>query len=75
MAYRTTYHRDGTVTVWDVYQAAWVRTSTPTDQLLATLDADERERVKRHVSGRLIAQARAQGRRKTRAVSIFLAHR
>lgn len=23
--YRTTYHRDGTVTVWDVYQQQWRR--------------------------------------------------
>jgi hypothetical protein len=35
--YRSTiiaYHRDGTVTFWDVSSRAWVRTANPTDQQL-----------------------------------------
>lgn len=48
--YRTTYHRDGTVTVWDVYTQQWLRTSRPSDQILASLPAEERERVRRHVA-------------------------
>jgi len=46
--YRTTYHRDGTITVWHVYLQRWVRTSQPTDAVLATLSPAERDRVIRH---------------------------
>jgi hypothetical protein len=46
--YATTYHRDNTVTIWDVYQQAWVRLSHVTDHILHTLGDAERERVKRH---------------------------
>jgi len=52
MNYRTTYHRDGTVTVWDCHQQRWRRTGNPSDQLLASLAADERERVIRHTKER-----------------------
>ena len=45
--YATTYHRDGTVTVWDVYRQQWVRTSRPSDQVLAACSSD-RARIKRH---------------------------
>lgn len=45
--YATTFHRDGTVTVWDVHQQQWVRTSRPSDQILASCSSD-RERIKRH---------------------------
>ena len=45
---RTTYHRDGTVTVWDVYTQTWTRTGRPDDEVLASLDSDERDRVIRH---------------------------
>lgn len=48
--YRTTYHRDGTVTVWDVYSQTWTRTASPSDQILASLSQSERERVMRHVA-------------------------
>lgn len=46
--YRTTYHRDGTVTVWDVYTQSWLRTAQPSDKVLASLSPKERERVKEH---------------------------
>lgn len=45
--YRTTYHRDGTVTVWDVYQQQWVRMAARdvSDRMLSTFDASERARI------------------------------
>lgn len=46
--YRTTYHRDHTVTVWDVYTQQWLRTGSPSDRLLASLSEAERARVIRH---------------------------
>ena len=48
--YRTTYHRDGTITVWDVYTQSWCRRlpagRVPT-QILATLSDRERARIAR----------------------------
>lgn len=49
-AYRTTYHRDGSVTIWNVYTQSWLRTSRPSDRLLSSLMFEERERVTRHIS-------------------------
>jgi hypothetical protein len=48
-AYRTTYHRDGTVTVWDVHQQAWtrVRADRIGDAVLASLSDAERRRISR----------------------------
>ena len=48
--FSTKYHRDGTVTVWDVYAQQWTRTAAPSDEVLASLGAKERERVRRHVA-------------------------
>ena len=48
--YESTFHRDGTVTIWDVYQQTWKRGSKFSDQVLASLDATERERVIRHTA-------------------------
>lgn len=45
---RTTYHRDGTVTIWDVYAQSWTRTRHPSNAILASLDRRERKRVMRH---------------------------
>lgn len=47
--YRTTYHRDGSVTVWDVYRQTWrrLRADEVADALLATLSARERARIAR----------------------------
>lgn len=47
--YATTYHTDGTVTVWDVYSQQWLRRiGRPNDRILASLSPEERERVIRH---------------------------
>lgn len=46
--YRTTYHRDRTVTIWDVYSQSWNRTGKPSTAMLATLMPEERDRVMRH---------------------------
>ena len=48
MNFKTTYHRDGSVTVWDVYSQQWIRTKRPSDQVLASLDNKERQRVINH---------------------------
>lgn len=47
--YPTICHRDGTVTLWDVYQQSWTRTSDPTDEQLSAMGRGERERVRRHL--------------------------
>ena len=46
--YATTYHRDKTVTIWDVYSQHWVRTARPSDRILATCSEPERQRIIRH---------------------------
>lgn len=48
--YRTTYHRDGTVTVWNCYAQSWMRAGAFSAYLLATLSPQERGRVLRHLS-------------------------
>ena len=48
--YATTYHRDGRVTLWDVYKQQWITTSRVRDEVLASLPADERQRVIRHLA-------------------------
>jgi hypothetical protein len=50
VSYRTTYHRDGTVSVWDCYAQSYTRTASPSAQLLATLSPSERVRVLRHTA-------------------------
>lgn len=47
---KTTYHRDGSVTLWDVYQQQWVRSSAFSDEVYASLGAGERARVLRHTA-------------------------
>jgi hypothetical protein len=49
--YATTFHRDGSVTIWDCYRQQWHRTANPSDKLLATLGSNERERVMQHTTG------------------------
>lgn len=49
--YATTYHRDGSVTVWDVYAQQWLRTDNPSARVLASMSRKERERVILHCSG------------------------
>lgn len=46
--YRTKYHRDATVTLWDVYQQQWIRTARPSDRQLASLSSKVRARVIQH---------------------------
>ena len=46
--YRTKYHRDGSVTVWDCRLQQWVRVSRLDDGLSATLMPEERARIERH---------------------------
>ncbi len=45
--YRTTFHRDGSVSFWNVYQQQWVReqASQVSDQDLASMSNSDRERV------------------------------
>ena len=49
-AYKTTFHRDGSATFWDVYTQSWTRTGSPSDEQLASLPAADRERVQRHTA-------------------------
>ena len=46
---RNTYHRDGTVTYWSVYEQIWRRLPAAeiSDQTLATMSASERRRIER----------------------------
>ncbi len=48
-AYATTYHRDGTVTLWDIYAQQWARLAVEriSDETLATLSHAERARIAR----------------------------
>ena len=47
-AYSTTFHRDHTVTIWNVYNQQWERTARPSDRVLASLTPEERHKVTRH---------------------------
>lgn len=47
-AYDSTFHKDGSVTVWDGHNQGWIRTSNPSDRLLSTLSTEEREKVEAH---------------------------
>jgi len=46
----TTYHRDGTITVWDCIQQQWVRGDNPSDDLLATMPRYERSAAIAHLN-------------------------
>lgn len=48
-AFATKFHRDGTVTIWNVYEQGWVRLAAGkiSDRLLATLSEAERKRIAR----------------------------
>ena len=45
--YKTKFHRDGTVTIWNVYAQAWQRHQADliADSVLATLSDSERARI------------------------------
>ena len=61
-AYTTRYHRDGTVTVWDVYQQQWTRSAAAAVQadsrVMASLTDRERERITAMASGRTVTEHR-----------------
>jgi len=48
--HKNKYHRDGTVTYWDVYQQRWMRLHAMLikDRILATMNDAMRERIARH---------------------------
>ena len=50
--FRTKFHRDDTITVWDVYSQSWTRldASQVPDEILASLSAGERRRIARMVA-------------------------
>jgi len=48
---RTIYHRDHTVTVWDIYSQTFARLARVPDHILATLTERERARITRHTGG------------------------
>ncbi len=48
---KTTYHRDRSVTIWNVYTQQWEHTATPSDRVLASCEQDERAKILHHVSG------------------------
>ena len=45
--FKTTFHRDGSVTFWNVYTQLWETcdSSSISDSILASLPANERERI------------------------------
>ena len=49
-AYATTYHRDGSVTFWNVNTQQWQRTSNLSAVPMATLSDSERAKITRHLS-------------------------
>jgi hypothetical protein len=46
------FHRDGSITVWDVYAQGWtrVRAARVGDAMLSTLSDYERTRIARHAA-------------------------
>jgi hypothetical protein len=48
--FATVYHRDQSVTIWDVFAQSWLRLSTVPASILATLPKSERARVIRHTA-------------------------
>ena len=45
---KVTFHRNATITAWDVFSQSWTRTSPPSEALLASLDEPTRSRVRAH---------------------------
>lgn len=48
--YASTLHRDGTATVWDVYDLQWHRVRRLGDAQSASMESADRARVQRHLS-------------------------
>ena len=49
--YKTKFHKDQTVTIWNVYTQQWERTANPSDRVYASLNRDERADVEHHCAG------------------------
>jgi len=68
--HRTTYHRDGTVTVWDVYRQQWWRSDAlkiyQDHQVMASLNSHERARIEAIAHGMTLTAAKAMARRLVR---------
>lgn len=47
--FKTTYHNDGTVTLWNVYEQNWERGASFSDAVLASLAIEERQAVENHL--------------------------
>jgi len=49
MNIKTVYHRNNTITLWNVYTQTWqrIRASRVSDEVLATLAPEERKRIAR----------------------------
>jgi hypothetical protein len=50
--FATKFHRDGTVTIWCVEHKCWIRGSSFSDNVLATLPESERTRVLQHIGSK-----------------------
>jgi hypothetical protein len=52
MNYTTKFHRDGSITYWDVFFQGWVRVSalSVSDRALATLSDGDRSRTASHAA-------------------------
>lgn len=48
--YESTFHRDGTVSYWDIYAQNWRRQSAASirDEVLRSFDSEEVDRVRKH---------------------------
>ena len=46
---RTTLHRDGTVTTYNIFREQWQRGRRVSDRVLASMGEEERRRVLRHL--------------------------
>lgn len=53
--YASTFHRDGTISYWSVYEQRWCRSAQLPGAELAAMSEQERERVRKHL---LTARAR-----------------
>jgi hypothetical protein len=69
--YDTKYHRDGTVTVWDVYQQSWLRCQMDAvpDEVLASLSVEERDRMAARVAARRLGRMGGRARSAAKAAA------
>jgi len=49
--YKSTYHRDGTISYWSTYQQVWIRSPAAqiSDEDFLAMPAKERDHVVRHI--------------------------